>query len=115
MGTKFEYAVNLLANSPVSSSERRTFSFNALDDCQNPLNGDPRSEERGIHSFRQEEQGEEKKMGRNEEIQDKESIKKTMVMHENVFRQQAIASGFPKRICTSAQLNACFMDSRNRG
>ncbi|KAK4793476.1 hypothetical protein SAY86_023911 [Trapa natans] len=92
MGTKFEYAVNLLASSPVSSNKRTTFSFSSLDDCQNPLNGDLRSErrteERAVHSFRQEEQGEEESMEVNEQIQDLESVKKTMLMHENIFRQQ---------------------------
>lgn len=95
MGTKFECAVNLLANSPVgsssSSSRTRTFSLKFADDCQKSQNGDLRSEgrveKRGIHNFREEEQ-EEEPMERNEEIQNIESIKKTMQMHEDIFRQQ---------------------------
>uniref|UniRef100_A0A2N9I1M0 Uncharacterized protein n=1 Tax=Fagus sylvatica TaxID=28930 RepID=A0A2N9I1M0_FAGSY len=71
MGTKLEYAVNLLATSPNSNS----FTVHCVDDWEHFQN-------RGLKGNLED------SMDRNLEKHNIESIKKTMQMHEDVFKNQ---------------------------
>ncbi|XP_031381218.1 uncharacterized protein LOC116195928 isoform X1 [Punica granatum] len=94
MGTRFEYAINLLASSPISSSsssKTNTTSFRIVNDTEklrsSNLRAERRTEKRGLCGFWEQER-EDGMMDRNEEIRNIEYIKKTMQMQEDVFKQQ---------------------------
>lgn len=97
MGTKFEYASDWLVNSAISihnSSNRRTksLSFNCVNDWGKPrkkeLIAERRMEKTGAHRLQREDQAGDQ-MDKSEDTQNMESIRKTMQMHEDVFKQQA--------------------------
>ena len=81
MGTKLEYAVNLLATSPNSNS----FTVHCVDDWEHFKN-------RGLkgNCYTTVVDSSEDSMDRKLEKHNLESIKKTMQMHEDVFKNQVL-------------------------
>ncbi|KAK4785277.1 hypothetical protein SAY86_001966 [Trapa natans] len=95
MGTKFEYARDRRVNSPISrssSNQRMTSaSFSCVNDWdrsqKKEVIAEMRTEKRGPYTFRKEYQAG-YQMEKNEAIQNTETIRKTMQMHEDVFKLQ---------------------------